>query len=138
MLGYDTMFINGAHDDELLKIAWKEGRVLLTRDSGIMKRRVVTSGKARAIFIETGEVKEQLQQVIDELELEGESDPFTICMECNTRLVTTEKEEIPYVYETRNTFMRCPECGRVYWRGTHWERMVEELGDVLESNEWHK
>ena len=46
------------------------------------------------------------------------------------------KEEVrglvpPYVYRTQDKYMMCPSCGRVYWRGTHWERMRRELEDIL-------
>ncbi len=135
MLGYDTLFINGADDDELIRIALKEKRILLTRDTGIMQRRVVTIGKAKAAFIESDDVKEQLRQVVEKLELETDFDPFSICMECNELLVDREKTEVrdlvpPYVFKTQEQYMQCPSCGRVYWRGTHWEKMAEELDDL--------
>ena len=135
MLGYDTLFINGAEDDELIRIALREGRILLTRDTGIMERRVVTTGKAKAVLIESDDVKAQLRQVVKGLNLEPDSAPFSRCMECNVPLIPRAREEVrdlvpPYVFKTQNQFMQCPDCKRIFWRGTHWEKMLEEIGEL--------
>jgi uncharacterized protein with PIN domain len=135
MLGYDTLFINGLDDEELVRIALREERVLLTKDNGIMKRRVVTNGRIEAVLIESHDVREQLEQVVQMLHLEPDSNPFSLCMECNQPLIPREKEEVrdlvpPYVFETQEQYVQCPLCHRVYWRGTHWQRMIQELEDL--------
>lgn len=135
MLGYDTRFINDIDDDELIRIAWREGRILLTRDTGIMERRIVTTGRITAVLITSDEVKEQIRQVIDGLCLEPAPAPFTRCMECNAPLMARDKEAVyglvpPYVYRTQNQFMQCPRCERVYWQGTHWAEMARELASL--------
>ncbi len=137
MLGYDTRFIHGADDNELIRIALREGRILLTRDTGIIARRVVTIGKINAILIESDNVKEQLRQIVKQLNLGMDSHPFSMCMECNSSLVSKEKEEIrhlvpPYVYMTQNLFMQCPGCERIYWKGTHWQKMMEEVAGLFD------
>lgn len=136
MLGYDALFINGLNDEELVRIALKEERVLLTKDSGIMKRRVVSNGDIRAILIESDDVKDQLKQVVQALHLEPTSAPFTLCIECNQPLIPLKKVEaldrVPqYVFETQEQYMQCPLCHRIYWRGTHWQRMMAELEDLV-------
>lgn len=132
MMGYDAVFINGLDDDELVRIALREGRILLTKDQGITRRRIVSSGKVRALLITDGDVHRQLRQVIRAFDLESGSRPFTRCMECNESLLSRTKPEVrdlvpPYVYATQDQYMQCPRCGRVYWRGTHWERMNHEI-----------
>ena len=139
MMGYDAVFINGLDDDELVRIALREGRILLTKDQGIMRRRIVACGKVRALLITDGDVRRQLRQVVRAFDLEAGSRPFTRCMECNEPLHARTKAEVrhlvpPYVYATQDQYMQCPRCGRVYWRGTHWERMNHEIRG-MESNQ---
>jgi hypothetical protein len=136
--GFDTMFINDLDDNRLVRIALSEGRVLLTKDTQILKRRVAATGRLKVLLIEGEEVKGQLRQVVKTFNLTGEVKPFTLCLECNKRLVSKKKEEVegqvpPYVFRTQTRYMQCPECQRVYWRGTHWERMSRELERIVES-----
>lgn len=132
MLGFDTLFVSGIDDDELIRIALKEGRIILTKDRGILHRRIVSIGKVRAILIESDKVREQIRQVIDTLGLGPDFDTFSLCMECNEPLEHRGKEEVhelvpPYVRKTQEQYMQCPRCERIYWRGTHWEKMSKEL-----------
>ncbi|MCL0088547.1 Mut7-C RNAse domain-containing protein [Dehalococcoidia bacterium] len=136
MLGYDALFINGLDDNELVRIALKEGRVLLTRDTGILRRGVAFTGKIKVVLIEADNVREQLRQVVETLHLEWGSDPFSLCLECNEPLIPRRKEEVrdlvpPYVLQTQEQYVQCPGCNRIYWRGTHWQRMREELAELL-------
>ncbi len=135
MLGYNTLFNNGADDNELIRNALREGRILLTRDTGIMARRVVTTGKVKALLVESDDVTEQLWQVVRALNLEPESEPFSICIECNVPLIPRGKEEVrglvpPHVFRNHEQFVQCPECRRVFWRGTHWQKMMAEIEDL--------
>lgn len=132
MLGINTLYINGIDDDELIRIALNEGRVILTKDRGILHRRIVTIGNVRALLIESDKIREQISQVIQTLDLGPIFDKFSLCMECNEILEKRTKEEVknlvpPYVRKTQEQYMQCPRCERIYWRGTHWERMSKEL-----------
>jgi len=138
LMGYDTRFFNGGSDSQLVTMAQAEGRVILTRDTRIMKRRVITSGRLKAILIQNDEPELQMRQVIDDLDLDGQFRPFTICLECNQVLVERNKDEVkdlvpPYVYQTQSQFMQCPACHRIYWRGTHWQAMTERLKKFVKS-----
>lgn len=135
LLGYDTIFVNDISDDELIKIALDEDRVLLTRDTQILKRRVATEGKLKVIFINADRIKEQLKQIIETLKINTKSFAFTRCLECNELLYSVEKQKArelvyPYVFKTQSQFMMCYHCNRVYWRGTHWIRMNQELEEL--------
>ncbi len=132
LMGHDTLFFNGTSDSHLVATALAEGRVILSRDRQIMKRRAITTGKLKAILIRNDEPELQMRQVIGELGLDSKSRPFTICLECNQALVERDKGEVkdlvpPYVYQTQSQFMQCPACHRIYWRGTHWQAMTERL-----------
>ena len=81
IMGYDTLFFNGSDDSGLIAIALAEDRVILTRDTQIIKRRVVTSGQLKAILIQSDEPERQMRQVIDTLNLDWQFKPFTICLE---------------------------------------------------------
>ncbi|HUV52219.1 MAG TPA: Mut7-C RNAse domain-containing protein [Dehalococcoidia bacterium] len=136
--GFDTLFINDLDDNRLVRIALSEGRVLLTKDTQILKRRVAATGRLQVLLIEGEEVKGQLRQVVKTFNLTNEVKPFTLCLECNKPLVIREKGEVegqvpPYVFQNQTQYMQCPECQRVYWRGTHWERMSRELERIVES-----
>ncbi len=132
MMGYDTLFINDIEDSELIRIAHREKRIILTRDTGIMERRIVARGDVSAVFIEPAEINNQVRQVVETLKLELGADLFSRCMECNELLVWREKESIRhlvprYVYQTQDRFRQCPVCERIYWQGTHWKKMVREV-----------
>lgn len=132
VLGYDAKVMPGADDNRLIAVALKEGRVLLTRDTQIMARRVVTLGIVKAILVQDDDPKQQLRQVVTGLGLDYDFGPFTRCLECNQPLADRTKEEVkelvpPYVFRTQAEFRQCPLCKRVYWRGTHWQKMNREL-----------
>ena len=132
MMGYDTRFFNSGDDSSMIAIALAEDRVILTRDTQIMRRRVVTSGQLKAILIQSDEPEQQMRQVIDSLNLDCQFKPFTICLECNQLLVPRTREQVkdlvpPYVFQTQVQYVECPTCHRIYWRGTHWQAMTGKL-----------
>lgn len=138
MMGYDTLFFNQIEDTHLVDIGLREERVILTRDTQIMKRRVVIEGQVRAILIRHDNPKEQLDQVIKKLKLNCQLRQFTRCLECNHNLLPKTEEEVkelvpPYVFSTQTQYMQCPSCLRVYWRGTHWLRMKEALAEISDG-----
>jgi len=138
IMGFDTLFFNGSDDSGMIAIALAEDRVILTRDTQIMKRRVVTSGQLKAILIQSDEPELQMQQVIDSLNLDCQFKPFSICLECNQPLVERSKQQVkdlvpPYVFKTQSQYMECPACRRIYWRGTHWQAMTKKLEKFIKG-----
>lgn len=136
--GFDTVFINGITDDDLVRIGLSEGRILLTKDTQILHRRVVTSGELKVILIRDDDVKGQLGQVLSTLGLVGEVRPFSRCLECNQPLLPRSKDDVqglvpPYVFMTQSQYVQCPSCHRIYWRGTHWQRMSREISELVEG-----
>lgn len=132
IIGYDALLFTEQDDGEMVKLALAQNRVILTKDTQIMRRRLVTSGRLKAILIEDDDSKAQLQQVVEAFNLDYQFRPFSICLECNQNLVERDKEGVrdlvpPYVFETQSLYMECPSCRRIYWRGTHWQAMSQEL-----------
>jgi len=133
-LGYDASYHATIGDAELVREAAAESRVLLTRDRDLTKRRVIQSGVVRAILIRDDEVTNQLRQVFAELGLELK-EALTRCIECNSELqarvpATVAERVPPYVRRTQSRYSECPDCGRIYWAGTHWQRMREVLAGL--------
>jgi len=129
LLGYDTAYLAHADDHELARVARAEDRVLLTRDVELTRRRGM-----RCVLIESERVSEQLPQVFHTLGLTAR-EAFSRCAECNVVLKVVSKESVrgavpPYVFHTQERFRRCPRCQRVYWRGTHWARMLAQIEDL--------
>lgn len=133
--GYDVMYLPGAsEDEELLDIATAEKRVLLTRDATLYQR--AQKQGITAVFVESGDIVEQLKQVIGALGVRLYNTPiFSRCPNCNGKIKGAEKRELrgelpENVLAGTREFWRCTDCGKIYWEGRHWEnirRMIEEV-----------
>lgn len=139
MMGYDALFFNDIEDGRLVDMAMKEGRVVVTRDTQIAKRRVAANGSLRVILTRDDDPRTQLLQVMKELSLDCRLRQFTRCLECNRRLVPRSREEVkdlvpPYVFGTQAQYMQCPSCSRIYWQGTHWQRMKRALEEITSAS----
>ncbi len=138
MMGYDTLFFDGSDDSQMVATALAEGRVILTRDTQIMRRRVVTNGRLKVILIMSDEPEQQMRQVVETLNLDYQFRLFTICLECNQPLVERSKQQVRdlvpfYVFQTQSYYMECPACHRIYWKGTHWQAMTKKLGEFAKG-----
>ena len=138
VMGYDAIFFKGDDDADMVGIALAEGRVILTRDTQIIKRRVATSGQLKVVLIASDRPEQQMQQVIKALNLGSHFQPFTICLECNQPLEERSQEQVkevvpPYVFQTQKQYVECPACHRIYWRGTHWQAMTKKLEKFRQS-----
>ena len=130
-LGYDADYEPRLDDRRLAARALAEERVLLTRDADLMQRRIIARGRLRAVLLRSDAVADQLRQVVDELHL-GADRALSRCLECNVPLEPRPRAAVlerlpPHVRATQSRFSECPRCGRVYWPGTHWQRMHERL-----------
>ncbi|MEO0211201.1 MAG: Mut7-C RNAse domain-containing protein [candidate division WOR-3 bacterium] len=133
-LGFDAEMAGGSLYD-LAARAIREGRVLLTRN-----RRAHDLPIVKALVLLSDDPDEQLRQVLSELSLKTKANPFTRCPVCNEELVDVEKEEVkhlvpPHTYSIHEEFSMCPCCGRVYWEGSHVERMRATLEELLGEHE---
>lgn len=130
MLGYDTLYFADSDDDDLIRLAIREDRILLTRDVLLCRRRMV---RARCFFVDWGSTGDQVRQVMKHFELSlSRENLFTRCTICNGEIVPIAKSDIadripPYVYKTQNEFGYCKHCDKIYWRGTHIEHVLDAL-----------
>jgi uncharacterized protein with PIN domain len=132
MTGFDTLYDNHFHDDEIERIAAAQGRIVLTRDRELLKRRGISHGcYVRALRSEL-----QLREIFDRLDLAGSARPFTRCLSCNATLRPVDKADLaallpPVVRERYQHFSVCDGCARVFWEGTHCRRMRELVDSLL-------
>lgn len=136
MLGFDTLYDNHYDDDAIVAVAARDGRIVLTRDRELLKRRAVTHG----CYVHALKSEAQLREIVERLDLARRARPFTLCLHCNLPLRRVDKTSVldrlpPKVREYYERFSTCDACGRVYWEGSHWRNMRSMLNKVLPSEE---
>lgn len=133
-LGIDVVYVSSGDADEIVKIAENEGRIILTRNSDILKK--LKGHRVWIYFLSSEKSEVQLKEVVEKFNLWREIKPFSRCSVCNEPLVAVSKEEVRgkvpfYVYQTVEHFEKCPKCGRIYWEGSHIGRLKEKLSKIL-------
>jgi len=128
LAGFDCLYGKDADDRELAAASAAERRILLTRDLGLLKRREVTHGHA----VRETNPERQLQEVFARFHLQRLARPFTRCMRCNALLHPAGRDDVADKVPPRSLlhfdeFLACDGCGRVYWKGSHYKRLVEVL-----------
>ena len=136
MGGVDALYGNQASEAERASIVAREGRVLLTRDRYLLTRTAVDRG----YWVRSTEPKQQLLEVVKRFDLAGSMRPFARCLECNTILEEASRESVlerlPPKIREKEVFRVCPSCQRVYWEGSHHERMSQLLRWVKANVPW--
>ncbi len=132
MLGFDAVYRSCFTDPELVRIASGQGRILLTRDRGLLKRAAVTHG----YWLRNTDSRKQAAEILQRFDISGRIHPFTRCMACNGLLQPVAKQQVldlvpERVGELYEDFRRCAECGRVYWQGSHHERMLRFIQQLI-------
>lgn len=135
ILGYDTTYLNKGKDKELIELAHREGRILLTRDSYLAKNWIV-----KTLLIKSEMIDEQLEEVIDRFTLNTDKYLLSRCPICNLGLIEVDREEVKdkvpeFVYENYHKFWNCMHCGRFYWPGTHWESIQKKVNHLKRSRQ---
>jgi hypothetical protein len=120
LLGFDTTYEPDPPDRQLIRTAIDEGRILLTRDVGLLKNRAVSHGH----FVRSDDPRQQVRDVVARFQLSGRLHPYSRCLACNGVLEPVAKEAIahrlpPLTRRYIATFFTCPGCGKDYWRGAH-------------------
>lgn len=131
-LGFDSLVPENIDDGYLAELAAREDRVMLTRDRGLLKRRVVIYG----YYVRATQPRAQIVEVLRRLRLADRVKPFTRCTRCNGLLVDVPKESIldrlqPDTRRYYDEFRLCESCNQIYWRGSHYDRMKRFIADVL-------
>lgn len=136
MAGFDTIYRNTMDDGKIEDLALDEGRIVLTRDRELLKRRGVDFG----CYVRALHAQEQLHEVFDRYRLAERARPFTLCLHCNAPLRSVAKAEVldrlpPAVSASQEVFTTCDCCGRVFWKGSHWKRMAAMLDAAMDDDQ---
>ena len=131
MVGFDTVYSNSLEDPEIVRLATAQKRIILTRDLALLKNSQVTHG----YYVRSDQPNEQLAEAIQRFDLKDQIKPFKRCMECNGLIKKVNKEKIVELLKPRtrayfNEFYQCHDCKKVYWHGSHFDRMrgiIEKL-----------
>ncbi|HEY9764067.1 MAG TPA: Mut7-C RNAse domain-containing protein [Trichocoleus sp.] len=139
LLGFDTLYRNDYEDDELAQISSQEQRILLTQDRGLLKRSVVTYG----YIVRSHDPEKQVKEVLDRFNLQDAVAPLERCPRCNGRVVIVDKAEVvdrlpPLTRAHYNQFALCQNCGQVYWKGAHYERIQQLIARVAPTDDFSK
>ena len=134
-LGYDTIYVRNM-DEKVAVRLMREGWTVLTRNTRLAKRKA----DKNLVFVEYDRLEDQITQLAESGLIRFDKDKaFSRCIRCNEPLEILPREEasdrVPeYIYNSQPHFFQCPRCGRIYWPGTHHDRMAELL-ERLPSSE---
>ncbi len=133
ILGCDVLYERDISDEEITRQAAEDNRILLTRDTLLLRRAV---NRKRGFLVHSDHYPDQLREVVHAFGLDWTKNLLTRCLRCNRVLAPQEKhavkDRIPeYVFRSQSVFKTCPECGKIYWKATHVDRMVRQLEHML-------
>jgi uncharacterized protein len=134
MLGFDCLYQNDYDDSEMAEVVHREERILLTRDRRLLMRKIILHGYC----LRSLNSLEQVKEVIHRFELINKIQPFHRCLRCNHPLESVDKDMIlnrlePLTRQYFHKFHICTDCGQIYWKGSHYERMqslIEQIGKL--------
>jgi len=135
MSGFDTLYHNAFDDGEIAEIGAHQGRIVLTRDRELLKRRIISHG----CYLHARKPREQLGELFERLDLARSARPFSLCLRCNHPLRKLPAEQarpkVPAkVAERHSRFLACDQCQRVFWEGSHWRSMQALLEPLLQES----
>ena len=130
ILGYDAIYHSSIDDEKLINIAKQEDRVLLTKDERLVSN--IDKERVKSLLIRGNDDLEQLIQVFSFLGIKNVSinTDLSYCVICNGKLESIEKNVIKSkvpdgVYDMQQSFWICSDCKKIYWEGTHFEKIQE-------------
>lgn len=131
ILGFDCYYRNNLDDDEIIDIAYNEERIILSRDLGIFKNNKVKYG----YFPRSQDPKIQLKEILERYNLKTKIKPLSRCIKCNGDIQIIEKEKIIDGLEEKtklffNEFYICNNCKKTYWKGSHYDKIIEFVENI--------
>lgn len=134
MLGFDTIYQNDFEDREIVDIAERETRIILTRDRELLKNGRVTHG----YWVRSRHANTQIKEILRRFDLSAQIKPFHRCMSCNGLIESVEKAAIadrlePNTAKYFDQFYSCSDCDKIYWKGSHYQRMQTRIEQLLKS-----
>ena len=131
--GYDVIYYRDKDDDELIFEALASNRVLLTRDWSLEIR--AKKAGVITLLMEGKKVRDHLAQIKKELSLEINPDESR-CPICNGELTKKTREAVrfkvpEFSLNAFDDFRICKTCEKVYWKGSHWEKISKVLAEII-------
>ncbi|MGE5394050.1 MAG: Mut7-C RNAse domain-containing protein [Candidatus Saccharibacteria bacterium] len=131
MLGFDTLYSNDYTPQKIIEISNAEKRIILSKNIQLIRHKEVT----HAYWVRSANPREQLNDLIYGLDILKWAQPLTRCLNCNSMLERVKKEDIINRLEERTAtyyteFFRCPGCDQIYWKGSHYESMLEFIHQI--------
>ncbi len=135
LLGMDVKYRNDYEDEEIVKEAQEEHRIILTRDRLLLCRKAVTHG----YFLRSTHPSEQVTEVIRRFDLVDSLQPFRYCMQCNGEIQKVDKRDIedqllPKTRQYYDTFYQCSQCGKIYWEGPHFTGLTRRVESFVNGS----
>jgi len=135
LMGFDTLYYPSIPDEELVKKAREEKRIILTKDNELVRR----NKDNNLIYITSSDPNQQIKTVVETLKLNPWRRLFSRCVHCNEPVKKVKepskiKERIPpHIFKTCFSLYYCPKCGRVYWEGSHHKKIKEKIESLFEE-----
>ncbi|KAA3620371.1 MAG: twitching motility protein PilT [Calditrichaeota bacterium] len=128
LLGFDIKYENDFDDPEIVQISLTENRIILTRDRRVFYAKEVTHG----YWVRSTDALQQVEEVLNRFDLHASVQPFHRCTACNGRIQPVPKQSIlhrlqPKTIRYFNDFFQCVSCDRIYWKGSHFQKLQKKL-----------
>lgn len=129
-MGFDTIYRNDLEDEEIIRIAEADDRIILTRDGEILGNKTVRSHRPDSIFSD-----DQVREVMSVFHLRSQINPFSRCIQCNEGINPVDKDSVIALVPLRSGhvmehFWQCLGCRKIYWQGSHHERLKRWVDEV--------
>ena len=131
LLGFDVIYSPSYSDQEIADIAETQSRIVLTRDTDLLKRNKIVFAKR----IRANLPYDQVIETINFFGLANLISFFSRCTACNIKLMTVSKKDVMHLLEPKtkryfHTFFQCPRCKSVYWRGSHYDNILKKISSL--------
>jgi len=136
--GFDTIYANNKMDDkELIDICKKENRILISRDKALIKW--AKRENLETIEIINTDIDDQIRKVISDRQIDQKK-VLSRCLICNGLVHEIKKVDIKSkipkkVYDNNEKFWICKKCNKIYWKGSHFENMIDKINEIKKSIE---
>lgn len=134
LLGFDTLYYPSIPDDELVGKARKEKRIILTKDADLFN----ANKYDKFIYVTPSDPYQQIKLIIKKLNLDPWEGLFSRCVHCNypveeIKNIEDFKDRIPpHSYRRSSSFYYCPVCDKVYWEGSHHQKVRAKVKELLD------
>lgn len=138
LVGFRADYRRVWEDSDLVSHAVENNLIILSRDRGLLKRKIISRG----LFVYNTDPREQIKEICRRLDIYSLINPFSRCLTCSGILNSVKynseefdliKEQIPPgVLSWCRDYKRCGDCGKIYWEGSHMEKLKKLVSSVTD------